>query len=363
MPKLICKKPERGKGRPDSVSADEKQETEPRCGNDPRPRRWGLISFCGWQVTLLCLLSAVPASCGVDVRAEGRAWHMNVLETPAVLATPFADVAYYVPRDPQRVLVLASGYPWDDDTASPEQLRKYILQDVERWKTFGDRNHVLIVAPGFGTNHFAAYRELRGYPVNPDAFLNSLIDGPIAEHVPLTKGRFSLHGHSAGAQFSARYLVAHPERLEAVVLSAPSTYPVPRKNIPWPYGEGAETADLRAGDKYPAIALNVSNRPSPEGWLRAATSVAVTVMVGSQDREPRPQAPGNVGFNRMSRGVSWVKAMKDLAARNHCSSTIRFILIKGLSHNEVAMMIPAQSILEAQWRLGEPSTNCSKPWR
>jgi hypothetical protein len=49
-------------------------------------------------------------------------------------------------------------------------------------------------------------------------------------------GRLSLHGHSADAQFDARYLVTHPQFLDQVVLSAPSTFPMPGAEIPWRNG-------------------------------------------------------------------------------------------------------------------------------
>jgi len=320
-----------------------------------------LTSPFEWQTLLLFLLMFSQGLSASDLGPVNKKWKMNLTETPAVLTTPFACVAYYVPREPRRVLVLASGYPWDDGTASTEQLRTYTLHDVERWRAFADRNHVLIVAPCFGSNHFAGYRELRGNPITPDTFLNMLIDGPVSERVPVAGGRFSLHGHSAGAQFSARYLVAHPERLEAVVLSAPSTYPFPKMDVPWPYGEGVEANNFGAWGAPVTGALSESNRPSPKGWVRAATSVPLTVIVGSQDRETRPPAPGNFGVSRLDRGIAWVREMQGLAKQNHCASTVRFRLAKGISHDETAMMIPAQSVLEELWRPGELKDRCSEP--
>ena len=75
-----------------------------------------------------------------------------------------------------------------------------------------------------------------GRKADADEFVNAVVDEVAGEHVPDFAGRFSLHGHSAGAQFAARYLVAHPERLDAVVLSAPSAYPFPDPARPWPDG-------------------------------------------------------------------------------------------------------------------------------
>lgn len=58
-----------------------------------------------------------------------------------------------------------------------------------------------------------------------------------------------LHGHSAGAQFAARYLVTHPERLEEVVLSAPSAYPFPDAALPWPDGMARVVRDQQSGSR------------------------------------------------------------------------------------------------------------------
>ena len=60
--------------------------------------------------------------------------------------------------------------------------------------------------------------------------------------IPRSPARmFSLHGHSAGAQFAARYLIAHPGRLDHVILSAPSAYPLPDPGVAWPNGMGGSS--------------------------------------------------------------------------------------------------------------------------
>ena len=111
----------------------------------------------------------------------------------------------------------------------------------------------------------------------PDEFVNLLADTAGREHIPGFAGRFSLHGHSAGAQFAARYLVTHPHRLDEAILSAPSTFPMPDPGIPWPNGMAA--------------AARSEFGPRAAGWLEAATEVRVTVLVGSRDTQRRPPAP------------------------------------------------------------------------
>lgn len=250
----------------------------------------------------------------------------------ATLQTSFTAVAYYVPKDPIRVLVLAHGFPWPDGTQSEDALAAYAREDATRWGAFAEQTHSIILVPAFGGRSFPRYREMAGRELGPDEFVNRLIDGPVAGLIPRFDGRFNLHGHSAGAQFAARYLVAHPERLNQVILSAPSTYPMPDATVAWPFGMGK-------GGRV----------PGPERWLQAATEVSVTVLIGSCDTEERPPAAGQLGASRLARAKSWVAAMHGLAESRGRKSPIRLVEISGLGHDEAAMAVPAQSIFIAQW--------------
>jgi pimeloyl-ACP methyl ester carboxylesterase len=281
-------------------------------------------------------------------------WHLGVRGQVGILKTPYTSVAYYVTKTPRRVLVLASGYPWDDNTASALQLREYVRADVTRWKSFAERNHALILAPAFGSGCFAGYRQLYGEGIRPDDFVNMLIDGPASEIIPDLNGHFSLHGHSAGAQFAARYLVTHPERLEIVILSAPSTYPMPDPTINWPYGERQARFYLPAARNTvcgPSEHIEAKFTPKMSNWLVVAVSVPVIVMVGSKDLEPRPPAPGNRGLTRYDRARQWVLAMNRLAEGANRAATVRLVTVKGIDHDEIGMMEPAHRILEQEWRV------------
>src|ERR1700683_543263 len=141
---------------------------------------------------------------------------------------------------------------------------------------------------------------------------------------------FSLHGHSAGAQFAARYLVTHPHRLDEAILSAPSTFPMPDPGIPWPNGMAA--------------AARSEFGPRAAGWLEAAAEVRVTVLVGSRDTERRPPAPAQQGATRIERAVVWVESMCRHAESRDKAATIRFVAAEGLDHDEEAMGGAAQGV-------------------
>jgi pimeloyl-ACP methyl ester carboxylesterase len=239
------------------------------------------------------------------------------------------SVASFIPSNPLRVLVLAHGYPWPDDSRSDEELIRYARATTERWAAFAEAHSAILVAPAFGGSDFAGYREMSGRELDPDEFVNSLVDESARTHIPGFSGIFSLHGHSAGAQFAARYLVTHPQRLEQVVLSAPSTYPFPDPAVPWPNG--------------------MVLAPRPAGWLAAASQVRVSVLVGSADTEPRPAVPGQHGSTRMERAAAWVESMQRHAEAHERAPGTRLIVAEGLDHDEVAMAIPAQEILARGW--------------
>jgi len=199
----------------------------------------------------------------------------------------------------------------------------------------------VIIVPVFGGSDFPDYRDMRGTTIDPAAFVDRLVDDAAGAHVAGFAGRFSLHGHSAGAQFAARYLVTHPKRLEQVVLGAPSTYPFPEPTIPWPYGMGPGIGD--ADRREPA--------PDPSGWLAAATEVPVCCLVGDRDDEPRPPAPAQPGSTRLERAVGWVEAMRGVASAHEQACTVTLVVASGLDHDELAMTVPAQNLISRGWRV------------
>jgi pimeloyl-ACP methyl ester carboxylesterase len=258
-------------------------------------------------------------------------WKLTARGQVATLQTSYTTVAYYVPKTPVRVLVLAHGFPWPDGTQSDDALAAYASEDVARWAPFAEQNHALVLAPAFGGRNFRGYRGMTGRALAPDEFVDRVIDRVVPRLIPHYDGRLSMHGHSAGAQFAARFLVAHPERLGYVILSAPSTYPMPDALVPWPFGMAKSPFD-------------------PENWFRASTEVAVTVLVGSQDTEDRPAAVGQIGLSRLERAKSWVIAMDQFAQTHGRKSLIRLVRAPGLGHDEAEMSVPAQSIFSQQWK-------------
>jgi pimeloyl-ACP methyl ester carboxylesterase len=262
-------------------------------------------------------------------------------------------VASFIPSAPVRVLVLAHGFPWVDGSKSDDELAKYARAAVERWTAFAEAQHAIVVAPAFGGSDFGGYRALFGRRIDADEFVNALVDEVGGQYIPNFSGRFSLHGHSAGAQFAARYLVTHPERLEAVVLSAPGAYPFPDPSLPWPNGMAAVVRDQLSGSpddgKAADQAAGSVYTPRPSGWLAAASEVSVTVLVGSRDTESQWPEPGQPGSTRIERAIAWVSSMRRHAEIGGKTTGIQFVRAEGLDHDEASMAVPAQEILAREW--------------
>jgi pimeloyl-ACP methyl ester carboxylesterase len=270
-----------------------------------------------------------------------------------MLVSESSGVASLVPSNPVRVLVLAHGFPWPDGSKSDGELARYAQQAVERWTSFAEAHQVIIVAPAFGGRDFGGYRALFGRRIDADEFVNALVDKVGGEHIPHFSGRFSLHGHSAGAQFAARYLVTHPERLEVVVLSAPGAYPFPDPALPWPNGMAAVVRDELSGSpadgKASDRAAGAVYIPRSSGWLDAASGVSVSVLVGAQDTQTQPAEPGQPGSTRIKRAIAWVGSMQRHAEASGRTPTIQFVQAEGLDHDEAAMALPAQELLSRKW--------------
>lgn len=314
--------------------------------NIVRHKLYSSINIAGLAVAVGLSSAAVPLRAGPNhamasiPHSEADRWHFDKHQQVATISTRYAPIVYYASASPQHMLVLAFGYPWVE--ASDATILAYAQANVRNWASFAERNHVLIIAPVLGGSNFVDYRELSGRLVDPDTFVNAVADGPARRLMPGWDGKFCLHGHSAGAQFAARYVVAHPHRLECAILSAPSTYAMPTHAVAWPFGMAAP----RNRDQHRA--------PDEESWGSAATSTPIRVIVGSLDTETRPIAPGQVGASRLERAKAWVLGMHALAARDGKPSRVTFIEVPDTAHDERKMAVAAQRLLERFYR-GSPA--------
>jgi pimeloyl-ACP methyl ester carboxylesterase len=303
---------------------------------------------------VLCLLAAATAGFwNLSAVADDAPRLRLARDTVATAETTNGTFAYFIPTTARDILVLAHGYPWRDGSRSMNDLRDHARAYVERWRPFAERQGLILIAPAFGSGDFAGYRALFGRRVDADKFVIELVDTVAHRFLEGDDERFFLYGHSAGAQFATRFLVAHPGRLKTVVISAPATYPFPDPAVRWPYGMGpvvrtaATSGDAESG-KDPLKASGTRYEPNRQAWTEALRSVSIRVLVGSDDLRLQSPHPGQRGATRVSRARYWVDAMQALANDRKVDADLRLQMVEGVNHDPVALTRPAQDLLIAE---------------
>jgi len=152
-----------------------------------------------------------------------------------------------------------------------------------------------------------------------------------------------LYGHSAGGQFLARFLVAHPELGKKAVITAAATYPQPDPQVAWPFGLGELHTKIEWDAKN---TRQVDLIPDQQKWL-TATQIPLTVIVGLNDTAELPPAliPDQKGNNRYTIARNWVKTMAAFAEANGLENRFKLELIPGQGHSMNGLMVYSQEAL------------------
>ncbi len=204
---------------------------------------------------------------------------------------------------------------------------------IDDWFAFAEENRVILVAPAFDNGNFACsqpgalggYRTLTGRVFGADAFLHEIID-VYKKMNPNYDGRFLLFGHSAGGQFANRYIVRHPERIIAALISSPAWFAFPDANERWPYGMQPRKGNFKWGDTGQRVPIDVT--PDPDGWLQAS-QLPIRVIVGELDVEELK----NTGKTHVTQATDWVAAMNQLAESKGVDGTVTLQIVPGVGHN------------------------------
>ena len=249
----------------------------------------------------------------------------------------------YLPRStPRGILVIAHGSA--EEEKSEQDLRKLAEGFLRRWMSFAENHGLIAVAPVFDHNFgswvgepgiiLGGYRGLAGKEIGADEFVERIVDQ--YRHQAVSGERFYLYGHSAGGQFAGRYAVRHPDRLKALILSAPGRYAFPDPQAPWPYGQ-KEVTVRPSPEAVPRVI-----RPDPDGWRKAA-ALPITVVVGTADTEPQPPRAGHIGTTRVEYARQWVEAMTRIAPEGR--SQIRLVAVPGVGHSSSGLTSACQKAL------------------
>lgn len=155
---------------------------------------------------------------------------------------------------------------------------------------FAYRNHVALLAPVFPGGLFVkkdlnSFKMLSSDGIRYDLLLLSMIEDMVRTYPGIDADGFFLFGHSAGGQFVNRFLLAHPERLRAVSISAPGYPTFIDERVPYPEGTGG-----------------FSHYFGKRLELERVKDVPVQMMVGEQDCKFLGET--SYGANRVERLMS-----------------------------------------------------------
>ena len=121
-------------------------------------------------------------------------------------------------------------------------------------------------------------------------------------------GRILLFGYSGGGQFGHRYMMAHPDAVERLVVGAAGWYTFPDPTREYPLG-------VKASASLPGVTFFSAR------FLMVPTCVLVGEADTARDADFNQDAEVDAqqGTTRLERGRRWVAAMSAAAAAAHCA--------------------------------------------
>ena len=294
-------------------------------------------------LTLIIVLSACGSPSLPDPPVGNEPGDLARVED--VFGPFYSYVPTTVPEEPE-ILVLVHGTPAENETAEDDA--QYYATS---WIDFAEEHGLVLIAPAFDQEDFSSrlgdhamsgYRGLFGRGIGADEWVLQLVRAH-QEAFGSTDESFLLYGHSAGGQFTGRFLVTHPESVKRAVISSAATYPQPSADVAWPFGMGELHTDIEWDSD---TVQSVDIVPDHQEWL-AATQIPLTVIVGLNDTAELPSyhIPGQKGKNRYVIARNWVKDMAAFAEANGLESRFKLEIIPGKGHSMSGLIPYCQEAL------------------
>lgn len=227
----------------------------------------------------------------------------------------------YVPRSepsPQTMLVTVHG------------ISRNAREHIEAFQSKADEYGVILVAPVFDEEAFQGYQRLL-FP-KPDTGrerADTRLQSILADASRLTgvsSERFYLFGHSGGAQFAHRYVMAYPRQVKRYAISAAGWYTPPDLATTYPYG-------MKPRRK----------RDMPELDIDAFLHIPACVLVGAGDIErdetlnQAERLDATQGRTRVERAEYWVGAMTAAARWRELETEITLQILPNAGHDFTEM--------------------------
>lgn len=185
-----------------------------------------------------------------------------------------------------------------------------------------EEHGVTLLAPNFSGEQHTDYQRLgrEGRGPRADLFLHRCLQ-ELSSLTGADTTQVCMVGHSAGAQFVHRYLMAYPHRVARAAVIGAGWYTFPDPQLKYPYG-------IRPSRRLPGVVFD------PEAYLR----VPVTAIVGADDDGAHPtlrksdRVNTQQGQTRVARARNWVAAMRAQAAAYRIASQVNLIELRGAGH-------------------------------
>lgn len=206
-------------------------------------------------------------------------------------------------------------------------ISRHAVEHLNAFAPLAARYGAVLVTPLFPIERFPDYQRLgrAGRGTRADVMLDRIITEALQFVGPIS-GRF-LIGHSGGAQFVHRYVMAHPAKVERYVASGAGWYTLPDPSLPFPLGTGriAELPDL-AFD--PAAFLAVPGCVCVGGRdIGRGTAVNKSQSIDCKQ-----------GMTRLERAGRWSAAMNRAALGRGLAPPISLRILPGAGHRFSGMI-------------------------
>ncbi|MEM9055295.1 MAG: alpha/beta hydrolase [Pseudomonadota bacterium] len=211
---------------------------------------------------------------------------------------------------------------------------RYLLE----WAPHAEENGFVVVAPEFARKDFSGSRRYNSGNVfarndgertlvEEQEWTFSAIE-PLFDHTVAALGSqqtgYTLYGHSAGSQFTHRYLYYKPEaRVKRYLAANAGWYTLPDMSVEYPYG--------------------LNNGQVTEEALKAALNKPVLVLLGDQDIQTNSSSLRQTeeamqqGEHRYNRGVTFMAVGKEQAEALGVEFGWRALPVAGVGHSNSGM--------------------------
>lgn len=237
------------------------------------------------------------------------------------------------------------------DTVTADTRIMFVMHGVNRdadryrdeWAMLAKRFGFIAVVPQFSAADFPGplgyntgyFTEADGAPRSRSrwsfAAIEPLFDD-VRQRFGTQVGRYSIYGHSAGAQFVHRYVLFMTEaRIEQAIAANAGWYTMPDADIAFPYGLGATPIGAEA--------------------LQAALGKPLTVLLGTADTDradpdlrKTPEADAQ-GPHRYARGQAFFARGEAAAATSGVPFAWKLERVPGIAHSNAGMAEAAAALI------------------